>query len=83
MKLLFCIVCNDIFALDLEKRECKCKQCSGKYVDQRNITYTGPGKVLGINNTKFFNALSIVNVLPNIEVGLFFIKDDHETINKI
>lgn len=53
MKLLNCRVCHDILALDHHPRRCRCGLCYGRYTDDRQAEYAGPGRVLGLGNRDY------------------------------
>lgn len=57
MKLLYCTICNDVFSLGLKVKTCTCGQTSGKYEDEVNATYSGPGITLGFTNLSFLAAI--------------------------
>jgi len=57
MKLLLCPKCFDVFKLDLEERQCKCGEISGKYTDDINATYTKGGIPLGFHNKTLASAI--------------------------
>jgi len=41
-----------------EERACSCERSKGKYVDEINLEYSGPCRVLGFTNKSFASALS-------------------------
>ena len=57
MKLLFCYECGDIKKLKLDDTACWCKKTTGKYIDDFNVVYKGPGCILGIPNSIFVEAI--------------------------
>lgn len=54
MKLLYCSLCEDIRALQLDSIVvCRCGKTSGRYTDNVNAEYIGAGYLLGISNASF------------------------------
>lgn len=59
MKLLYCNECEDIVVLRSYFRTCECKSCRGRYVDDVNAIFYGPGTVIGVSNPSFSKALGM------------------------
>jgi len=79
MKLLACTSCFDMFALTREKRTCACKKTTGQYVDDTNVSVSGPAKVLGIHNSAFLRAI----ILPgSMDFKIFTIANSSNCITK-
>jgi hypothetical protein len=58
MKLLACLLCDDVFSLRSRKRTCQCKSSSGKYLkDNLTAEYTGPCLLLGFANSTYIQAV--------------------------
>lgn len=58
MKLLVCLLCDDVFSLRSRKRSCQCKSTSGKYLaDNLTAQFTGPGLLLGFANSTYGHAI--------------------------
>ena len=58
MKLLNCLDCNDIFALNQKKRYCACRNSFGYYLDDRKtINISGNARVLGILNAEYVKSI--------------------------
>ncbi len=58
MKLIFCNECHDIVNMRYETRACGCGKSEGKYIDEVELEYSGPCRVLGFTNKSFAAALS-------------------------
>ena len=58
MKLIFCNECHDIINMRYEERACICGKSKGHYVDEINLEYSGPCRVLGFSNKSFTSALA-------------------------
>jgi len=59
MKLLMCLLCNDVISLRTRKRSCHCKSSSGKYLqDKLTAEFQGRALLLGIANDSFGDALN-------------------------
>jgi len=56
MKLLNCMECDDIVALTHRKRRCRCKKSSGKYINDLEVEYEGPSRIIGIDNRSYITA---------------------------
>lgn len=56
MKLLFCLICRDIFNLSSEHKTCKCGRAEGIYINDIDAVHNG-GIPLGIANTSFIDAI--------------------------
>lgn len=58
MKLLVCLLCDDVFSLRSRKRSCQCKSTAGKYLsDKLTAEFTGPGLLLGFANSTYGDAI--------------------------
>ena len=59
MKLIYCSKCGDVVRLIKDKmRKCKCKACSGQYVNNLDAWYEGEWCIpLGFNNFSLIHAL--------------------------
>jgi hypothetical protein len=53
MKLLMCMECTDIFNLTLTLKTCRCKESSGKYIDNANVEVKGNCKLISFGNESF------------------------------
>ena len=59
MKLLNCLECHDIVAMQLSERHCFCEKSSGQYDDEgHRVTVSGPARILGIRNDVYENSMS-------------------------
>ena len=67
MKLLFCKECNSIFNLTIAEKTCECGKTKGKYVDNLNAEYSGPGIPLGFSNNSLIRAIKIQEMLNELE----------------
>jgi hypothetical protein len=56
MKLLFCLICRDIFNLSSAHKACQCGRVEGMYINDVDAVYSG-GVPLGIANTSFIDAV--------------------------
>ena len=84
MKLMYCKECHDIVNISSVQRICNCGKCRSVYIDSLNIEYSGPGLIIGINNTHFVAAL--VNRMTdkkNHEFTAFFIQEDCNSTRKV
>lgn len=61
MKLLLCRYCSDVFALQKERRSCRCERCTGLYLDDVQIEVMGPCYVLAVNNRVLVKTLDHFN----------------------
>ena len=58
MKLILCKKCSDVFKLDREWRDCKCGECSGKYLNDLDAIYSGEYAVpIGFANSTLVDAI--------------------------
>ena len=58
MKLLVCLLCDDVFSLRSRKRTCQCKSSSGKYLkDNLTAEFSGPCLLLGFANSTYIQAV--------------------------
>jgi hypothetical protein len=57
VKLLLCLCCMDVKALDDGPRGCRCGKTRGWYTDRRHAVVRGPGVCLGISNQAVMRAL--------------------------
>lgn len=57
MKLLACTECASVFSLALSEKRCDCGKTTGRYIDDLNAEFDGPGIPLGFHNLKFVSAL--------------------------
>ena len=58
MKLLVCLLCDDVISLRSRKRSCQCKASSGKYLsDKLTAEFTGPCLLLGFANNSYGHAV--------------------------
>ena len=57
MKLLYCIECQDIIRLIETERVCMCGKTKGRYINHVEAIYSGSGIPIGLNNTKFVEAM--------------------------
>lgn len=60
MKLLFCMICQDVVKMDVDPRKCKCGGCEGAYKDDKfHAWYKGDMAIpLGFANNTLAAALS-------------------------
>jgi hypothetical protein len=56
MKLLNCTACQDIVRLFPERRSCQCGRSSGQYTNLRHVTFSGPGRILGLKSLDYHRA---------------------------
>ena len=83
MKLIFCTMCQDLFKLSLERKNCKCGRCCGRYIDDLNAEFSGPAIPLGISNTSLGNAIVVYNKeAANLPVEMFTIPSNCKTMIK-
>ena len=79
MKLLACMMCNDVQALDVNTRVCACGKSQGKYINDAKVEVSGPCRVLGIRNTNFLTAM----MMPGShDFGIFTIDDNSPSIKR-
>lgn len=72
MKLLNCLKCHDIVALQLTVRSCICGASLGKYCEKGIIGHIkGPARVIGIANPAYKRSLEFP-VMPFITQYLWF-----------
>lgn len=57
MKLIRCTACNDIVALQFERRECHCGRSWGRYLDHEVAEIGGDAIALGIGSRSIKQAL--------------------------
>lgn len=50
MKLLLCLRCHDVVALQRTPRFCLCAHSHGQYVSNSNVAVEGPCRVIGLPN---------------------------------
>lgn len=90
MKLLLCTSCSSITSLHFSNQSCKCGKCSGQYVDNINIKYSGDSAIiLGFNNRSFIDAIRHQRANGNLDTGLgreftaFIIPTNAPSIRKV
>jgi len=57
MKLLICKECTDVFGLTFTDKRCECGKTTGKYINNINATYSGPGIPIGFNNNTLIKSV--------------------------
>lgn len=60
MKLLLCLICEDVIRLPSDKQEisCNCGETKGKYLDSLNAEYSGKNAIpLGFDNSSLVRAV--------------------------
>ena len=67
MKLLICKICNSVFNLTDKSKSCECGKTKGKYTDNINAVYSGPGIPIGFGNNSLLNAMRLQNFLNKVE----------------
>lgn len=76
MKLLNCIACQDIVRIFSNSRKCQCGRCKARYVNDRNVEYSGPARIIAIQSLDYHKGDS------GVEHPWCFIPRDSEHIRK-
>jgi len=56
MKLLNCTACQDIVRLFEDSRSCRCGRSRGQYTNLRNVAFSGPARIVGIQSLDYHRA---------------------------
>ena len=58
MKLIFCLDCGDVKALNYEITLCKCQNSGGQYLDKNDVEIWGNVVPIGIDHRSFRKAIA-------------------------
>jgi hypothetical protein len=58
MKLICCIVCEDVFKLTMKPRRCECGRIAGYYINRREAVVSPEAVSVAIGNGSFLHAVS-------------------------
>lgn len=58
MKLIFCLDCGDVKALNYEITLCRCQNSGGQYIDKNDVEIWGNAIPIGIEHRSFRQAIA-------------------------
>ena len=72
MKAIYCPKCTDIVLLTYEDRSCRCGECRGRYVNNRDAETNGNGLAMGLGFGDFERGVSNIMSAPQSEDRKFY-----------
>lgn len=90
MKLLNCLLCDDIIKITKDRRYCQCRESSAKKITEHKIEYDGISRILGVSDSYYRRTKRTVDAEgghyqgdPSIHCKMFVIPEDSAKIKKV